>query len=53
MQFNKIVLATSVLALTYFSPASFAQEKSRIQLSGAVMQSWQRPFLPQQVLHGI
>jgi len=41
MQFNKIVLATSVLALTYFSPASFAQEKSRIQLSGAVMQSWQ------------
>ncbi|MEG3766764.1 hypothetical protein [Alteromonas sp. 14N.309.X.WAT.G.H12] len=41
MKLNKLYLATSSLAIIYFSPTSIAQEESRIQLSGAVMQSWQ------------
>ncbi|MBU2978481.1 hypothetical protein [Alteromonas sp. C1M14] len=41
MKLNKLYLATSSLALLYFSPAAIAQQESRIQLSGAVMQSWQ------------
>lgn len=41
MKLNKIALATSLLTFGTASSTAIAQESSRIQLSGAVMQSWQ------------